>query len=156
VAPSFANGGNSSSLDVSMSSSEIARAFRIPDRNSFSSPLIAKFTIIARRNELIARARQWNELNTSDACGSWPPNRIPICERATASERHTFTDARQLAAAHNVGRVWICRRIIYFRIKDNTVLILLYLFGFTSLLKSVSPPAPSHPVFSPFASDDGA
>ena len=112
VAPSFANGGNSFSLDVSMSSSEIARAFRIPDRNSFSSPLIAKFTIIARRNELIAK---WNELNTSDAYGSWPANRIPICERATASERHTFTNARQLAAAHNVGRVWICRRIIFSR-----------------------------------------
>ena len=30
-------------LDVSVSSSEIARAFRIPGRNSSSSPLIVKF-----------------------------------------------------------------------------------------------------------------
>jgi len=49
----------SSSLDVSVSLPEIARALaQIPSRNSSSSPLIIKFTTIAKRNELIARARQ--------------------------------------------------------------------------------------------------
>ena len=86
---------------------------------------------IARRNELI-RARRRGGLNASDVCGSWSTGRIFICERATVSERHTFTEARQLAAAHDVRRVWIRRGIIYFRIKDNA-LVSLHLPEFTSL-----------------------
>ncbi|KYN10401.1 hypothetical protein ALC57_17472, partial [Trachymyrmex cornetzi] len=59
-----------SSLDVSISTSEIVRAFRIPGRNSSSSLLIVKFATIARRNELITRARRRGGLNASDVCGS--------------------------------------------------------------------------------------
>ncbi|KYN42048.1 hypothetical protein ALC56_03517 [Trachymyrmex septentrionalis] len=48
----------SSFLDALMSSSELVRAFRISGRNSSLSPLIVKFTTIARRNELIASSSE--------------------------------------------------------------------------------------------------
>jgi len=84
-----------------VSSSEIARAFRIPDRNWFSSPLIVKFTIIARCNKLIAGARQKDGLMSAApgrSIGSLSANELQ-------SERRTFSEARRLAAAHSVGRV---------------------------------------------------
>jgi len=58
-----------------------------------------------RQNELITKARRKGGLNASNVCSSWPASRIFICERATASERRIFTEACQLAVAHDVGRL---------------------------------------------------
>ncbi|KYN29356.1 hypothetical protein ALC57_01203 [Trachymyrmex cornetzi] len=109
----------SSSLGVLVSSSEIARAFRIPGRGLSSSPLIVKFTTIARRNELIVGACRRGGLSFSVVSGSSPTGRISICERATAVERRIFAEASRLAVSHGDGRVWMRRGITYFRIRDG-------------------------------------
>ncbi|KYM99963.1 hypothetical protein ALC62_09279, partial [Cyphomyrmex costatus] len=47
------------SLGVALAPGEIAASFRIPAKDaSGGEPLVARFTTIARRNELLARARR--------------------------------------------------------------------------------------------------
>jgi len=61
-----------------------------------------KLTTIARRNELLVRARRRSNFVASDLEASWPGDRISLHERASVSERRTFNEARQLARSHGV------------------------------------------------------
>ncbi|KYN22046.1 hypothetical protein ALC57_05562 [Trachymyrmex cornetzi] len=73
------------SLGVSLVNTEVVCAFRISARASSSRSLIAKLTIIARRNELLACARRHRGVLAFDTLTSWPSSRISLLERCDGS-----------------------------------------------------------------------
>ncbi|KYN03966.1 hypothetical protein ALC62_05177 [Cyphomyrmex costatus] len=110
------------SLGMTLAPSEITTSFRIPAGDaSRGRPLVARFTTIARRNELLARARrQQVDLVASRINPSWPGSRISLQERSTAAEKRVFNEARRLARAHGVRFVWMRRGVTYIRVSEGS------------------------------------
>ncbi|KYN29793.1 hypothetical protein ALC57_00758 [Trachymyrmex cornetzi] len=82
-------------LGLTLAPGKIVASFRIPVRSaSRSRPLVVKLNTVARRNELLARARrQRARLVASLICPSWPGDSVSLRERATAAERRVFGEA---------------------------------------------------------------
>jgi len=106
-------------LDTTISSAEIVDSFRIRGKDPLFPPIVVRLPTMAKRNQWIALARRRRNLTASSLRNSWPPSRVLLCERSTASERKTYNEARSLARLHGIKYVWMRRGITYFRPRDG-------------------------------------
>ncbi|KYN29344.1 hypothetical protein ALC57_01213 [Trachymyrmex cornetzi] len=108
-------------LGLTLTPGEIVTSFRIPVRGASRGRPLVRLNTVARRNELLERARrQRARLVASLICPSWPGDSVSLRERATAAERRVFGEVSRLARLHGIGYVWMRRGVTYFRVSEGS------------------------------------